>query len=422
MKSIAGVFCIFIGVTASHGANWPEWRGPNGDGTASEASLPSSWSRTENVTWKVALPEAGNSTPVVWGDRVFLTQAVDDGRKRQIICFDRKTGDRRWVKTVGFSGSEATHETNPHCSASPATDGERVVVSFASAGLHCFDMDGGELWHRDFGKQAHIWGNGASPTLHGDLVYLNFGPGERTFLVAVEKRTGKTVWKNDEAGGGFGEKKPGQDTRNLWVGSWSTPIFRRVEGRDELIMSWPRRAVGLNPLTGKEYWECQGLNPLVYTSPIYEAGVVVSMGGYSGSALAVRAGGRGDVTPSRRLWQLPKTPQRIGSGVFHEGHVYIVNDRGTAHCINAENGSTVWEERLKGPGKNSRNWSSLVLNNGMLHAVNWSGDAFAFPASPKFHAPTVNSIGEKTIASIAVSDGQIFIRSHENLWCIGARR
>lgn len=275
------------------------------------------------------------------------------------------------------------------------------------------------MWSRDFGKQAHIWGNGASPVIHGDLVYLNFGPGERTFLLALDKRTGKTVWKNDEPGGSFGEKQPGQDSREVWVGSWSTPILRELDGRPELIMTWPRRVVGLDPLTGKEYWECHGLNPLVYTSPIYYEGTVVAMGGFSGMAMAVKAGGKGDVTATRRVWHQPKTPQRIGSGVIHGGHVYVVNDRGTAQCLEVATGRTIWEKRLKGPGATSRNWSSLVLNRGLLYAVNWAGDAFVFKAEPTAGMPVISSIGEKTIASMAVSEGRIFIRTYENLWCIG---
>ena len=365
------------------------------------------------------MPEPGNSTPVVFGDRVFVTQSVKEGRERQLICFNRTDGTRRWTRSVEFKGRESSHKTNPYCSDSPATDGERVVVSHASAGLYCYDMEGETLWQRDLGEQAHIWGNGASPMIQRDLVYLNFGPGERTFLLALDKRTGKTVWRNDEPGGSFGEKKPGRSSRDVWVGSWSTPIIRTTNGREELIMTWPRRAVGLNPLTGEEYWECHGLNPLVYTSPIYSEGIVVAMGGYSGMAMAVKAGGKGDVTASRRIWHQPRTPQRIGSGVINGGYVYVLNDRGTAQCLELATGRTIWEKRMKGRGATSRNWSSLVLNRGLLYAVNWAGDAFVFRARPTSGMPVINSIGEKTIASMAVSGGQIFIRSHENLWCIG---
>src|SRR5262249_11466955 len=154
-----------------------------------------------NVRWKAPLPGPGNSTPVVWGDRVFLTQALDKGARRATLCFDRATGKKLWQKEVEFAGKESTHGDNPYCSASPITDGERVIVSHGSAGLFCYAFAGQELWHKDVGRQEHIWGNAASPVLHGELCVLWVGPGERQVLLAVEKRTGKTVWEHDEPGG-----------------------------------------------------------------------------------------------------------------------------------------------------------------------------------------------------------------------------
>jgi outer membrane protein assembly factor BamB len=313
---------------------------------------------------------------------------------------------------------EPTHETNPYCSASPATDGERVIASFASGGLYCYDFQGKEVWHRDLGPQRHIWGNAASPVIHGDLCILNFGPGERTFLITVDKRTGRTLWQVDEEGGNSGEKKLGQE-KAVWTGSWTTPIITSVNGHEELIMSFPGRVCAFEPRTGKELWTCGGLNPLVYTSPLYADGVVVAMGGYTGSALAVKAGGRGDVTTTHRLWHTPKTKQRIGSGAIQENHVYILNDPGVAECIELRTGKVVWEERLKGPGAKSDNWSSMVLSGDKLYAINQSGDAFVLKAPPKFEVISTNSLGEPTMASMAMSTGQIFIRTYSALWCVG---
>ena len=409
---------LLCSISATSG-NWPEWRGPNGDGSTSETGLPLQWSATENVAWKTALPGDGNSTPVVWGDRIFLAQASSrDKTERLLMCFARADGRRLWERRIEHKGEDVTHKTNPHCASSPATDGERVIVWFGSAGLHCYDMKGNPLWKRDLGTQAHIWGYGASPKIHGDLVYLNFGPGERSFLVAMDKRTGKTVWKNDEPGGSFGNRPKGQSGRDVWVGSWSTPIVRKVNGREEMLMSWPRRVVGMDPKTGKEFWECTGLNSLVYTSPVYADGIVVAMGGYSGMALAVRAGGQGDVTESHRLWHHPKTQQRIGSSAIYRDHIFILNDPGTAECIELKSGKVVWKERLKGPGPTSRNWASMVLSDGKLYVNNWSGDTIILNASPKFEVLQINSIGEKTIGSIAVSNGDLFIRGYRHLWCI----
>src|SRR5439155_26476166 len=200
-------------------ANWPAWRGPQGTGVSTETALPLRWSTNENVRWRAPLPERGNSTPVIWGNRVFVSQAIEKEKRRTLICFDRVTGKRLWQSGVVFPEKEISHETNPQCSASPVTDGERVVVSFGSVGLYGYDFEGKEIWHRDLGKQTHIWGNAASPVLHGELCVLNFGPGERTFLIAVNKRNGKTVWQKEEPGGDSGAKKAGQD-KPEWIGSW----------------------------------------------------------------------------------------------------------------------------------------------------------------------------------------------------------
>lgn len=407
--------------TQVSGGNWPAWRGPEGTGVSQEKDLPLRWSTGENIRWRTPLPDRGNSTPIVWGNRVFVTQAIEKEGRRTLICFDRANGKLFWEAGVTYTEKEATHETNPHCSASPVTDGERVIASFGSAGLYCYDLSGKEIWHRDLGKQAHIWGNGAAPVIHGNLCILNFGPGERTFLIALDKTTGRTVWQIDEPGGDYGEKRDGQQKAE-WIGSWSTPVVINVNGREEMIMTFPKRVCAFDPKTGHEFWTCSGLNPLVYTSPLFSEGLVVAMGGYNGSALAVRAGGNGDVTQTHRLWQIPKTKQRIGSGVIHNGHIYISNDPGIAECFELRTGKLVWEERLKGPGAKSSSWSSMVLSDGRIYVANQSGDTFVLNASPKFELLSTNPLGETTNASMAVSDGDIFIRTYQNLWCVGDRK
>lgn len=357
-----GLALAFFAILTGQAANWPAWRGPLGIGVSEEKNLPTVWSKTQNVKWRTPLPEPGNSTPIIWGQRVFVTQA--EGARRTLICFDRASGRKLWQSGTTTREKEPTHETNPFCAPSPVTDGERVIVSFSSDGLYCYDFEGRELWSRtDLGRQIHIWGGGPSPVIVGDLCFLNFGPGETTYLIAVDKKTGRTVWKKDEETGY--NKKPVPDaTDPTFIGSWTTPVPMKVEGREQLLMSWPRRLAGIDPATGEEIWRCTGLNPLLYTSPVYENGIVVSMGGYSGMAIAVRAGGTGDVTGSRRLWQHPKSPQRIGSGAIHDGHLYIHNDPGTAMCINLQSGEILWTERLRGSGPSGVNWSSVLIANG----------------------------------------------------------
>lgn len=389
--------------------NWPQWRGPKGMGICAEKNLPTQWGTNQNIRWKIRLPEAGNSTPIIWGNRVFMTQAI--GKQRMLMSLDRANGKMLWQSGVTNAEKEPTHSTNPDCSGSPMTDGERVIVSFGSSGLYCYDFTGKELWHRDLGKQLHMWGVSSSPVIHGNLCFLNFGPGERTFLIAVNKKTGETVWQHDEPGG----------AADKYIGSWSTPLLIKANGRDELILTFPERVAAFEPNFGRELWTCRGLNPLVYTSPIYADGIIVAMGGFNGSALAVKAGGSGDVTQTHRLWHLLKTKQRIGSAVVADGHIYILNDPGVAECFELRSGKLVWEERLKGPGAKADNWSSLVLAGDNLYAVNQGGDGFVFKASPKFQVVSTNTLGELVRASVAVSDGELFIRTYKNLWCVSEK-
>ena len=256
------------------------------NGYCQEKHLPTKWSPTENVRWTTPLPGPGNSTPIIWGDRIFMTQALDKGKERAVICFERKTGNKLWQRAIPYAEKETTHETNPYCSASPVTDGERVIASHGSAGVVCYDFEGKELWRRDLGKFEHVWGNAASPILYGGMVILNCGPGERTFLLAMDKKTGQDVWKVEEPGGKFGEKN------SEWIGSWSTPAVVKVDGRDELIMTWPEAVKAYDPRTGDLLWTCKGLGKLVYTSPLATPEVVVAISGFHGPFLALRPGGR----------------------------------------------------------------------------------------------------------------------------------
>jgi outer membrane protein assembly factor BamB len=408
-----------LGLTLPAAAdNWPAWRGADGGGHSKEKGLPVKWSATENVKWKVELPGPCNSTPIVWGDKVFLTQATDKGQKRSLMCLNRKDCSLLWEKTVEYKDKEPTHQTNPYCAASPVTDGERVVVSYGSAGLFCYDFKGELLWRRDLGKSHHIWGNAASPVLYGDLALLNFGPGERTFLLAVNKKDGKDVWKVDEVGGKLGGEGP-----STWVGSWSTPVVAKVEGHDELIMTWPGVVRAYDPKDGKLLWSCMGLakdsggDRLVYTSPLVAPGVVVAMAGFMGPYLAVKPGGKGDVTETHRLWRETKAPQRVGSGVIVGEHVYIVNEPGTAQCIELRTGKTLWTERT-----GAKSWGSMVAADGKLYLLNQEGETVVLEASPTFKILSRNPLKEHTNSSIAVSDGELFLRTDRHLWCIGAAK
>jgi len=398
--------------------DWPAWRGPTGQGVSDEKNLPLKWSATENVKWKTPLANPGNSTPIVSRGKVFVTQANKGGSERSLLCFDRADGKLLWQKDVAYAEKERNWNETWYANASPVTDGERVVACFGSAGLYCYDFTGQELWKRmDLGKWEHPFGNGASPIIYGDLVIQWCGVNEkgRNYLLAVDRRTGKNVWEKDEA-----------------FGSWSTPVIAKVNGEDQMLLGYsndvkgapPDKAGflhGYDPKTGKELWKCQGLNSYVYTSPLVANGMAVNMSGYAGSSLAVKLGGKGDTTPDR-LWLHPRPAnQRVGSGVIVGEHVYMVDEEAVPHCYEVKTGNDLWKDEPKIRGGST--WGSIAAADGRLYLLMRSGETVVMAAHPKFEVLTVNSLGgEQTNSSIVVSNGDIFIRTFKNLWCISAKK
>jgi outer membrane protein assembly factor BamB len=393
---------------AARGEDWPAWRGPTALGVSSEKGLPVRFSPTEGVAWKVPLPAPGNSTPVIVGKRIFLTQATAGGKRRALLALDRRDGRVLWEKAVEYPDREPTHEDNPYCSASPVCGDGIVVVSHGSAGVFAYDFEGKELWRRDLGKFHHIWGNASSPVLSGALCYLNCGPGPRSSLMALEAKSGKTAWQVEVPGG-----LEGGDAGS-WTGSWSTPLLIRSEGRNDLLISYPHQLLAVDPASGHERWSCAGLGRLVYTSPITGEGVIVAMSGFGGPALAARAGGQGDVTATHRLWHEAKAPQRIGSGIITGGHLYFINEPGIGECRELESGKVVWKERVCGT-----TWSSPILADGNFYIIDQDGETQVFRAATRFERIASSHLHELTRASIAVSDGRLFIRTYKHLWCIG---
>ena len=422
---LALLAAAFGGGPRADAANWPSWRGDvQGSGISSETNLPLEWSDKRNIRWSVKLPERGNSTATVWGERVFVTQAVSAEKKRTLMCFHRSDGRLLWQQGVVYAEPERTQPANPYCSASPVTDGERVIASFGSAGLVCYDLDGRELWRRDFGKFDNLWGNASSPVIFENLCIHYCGPTQHPSLVALDKKTGKTIWKFDEPAWDTADRTDGFKGKSDGViGTWSTPIVIRAGGHDELVMTFPMEARGFDPRTGRELWRCGGLSPLIYTSPIFGEGIVVGMGGYYGNTIAVKPGGSGDVTETQRVWNQVRSKVGIGSGVIKDGYVYHVQSGagGPVTCLELKTGKLVWEEKPVGVSKRAGSWSSMVLAGDRLYYPNQAGDVVVLKASPKFEQLAVNPLKEPTNSSIAISDGDIFLRTETTLWCISTR-
>ena len=400
------VIATFVLPAAVSAENWPAWRGASGIGVSSDRQLPTTFSPTENVSWKVALPAAGNSTPIVWNDRVFVTCQQDGGKIRSLLCFDRNNGEKLWQHSVAFPQAETAHNDNPFCSGSPATDGTLVYASFDSAGVVACDFSGKVVWQRDLGKLNHVFGPASTPVLYKHLLIIHRGPGDPTHIVALDKTTGETVWDTPEEG-----------INDKLYGSWSTPVIYRVGDRDEFALSMPGQLKGFDPLTGKELWKCAGLGPSNYPDTAVGDGVLIGVSGFQKSMMAVRMGGRGDITADHRLWHVEKTQQRIGSGVVRDGYLYVSNAPGIAECVDVATGETVWKERLEG-----NLWGSMLLAGDRLYVSNTEGEIFILAASPEYRLIARNAMQEHIKASLAPSDGQLFIRTYQNLYCVGTRR
>ena len=402
---------LFCGLAAAD--NWPFFRGPTRTGISSESSAPVNWGVEKNIKWKAPLPSPGNSSPIVWGDRVFLTCAENArGTERSLYCFSRADGRILWVKTVRYEKKEATHETNPYSASSPAADGQRVVVWHGSAGVYCYDHSGAELWHRDLGTFSHIWGYAGSPLIVGDSIFMNCGPGNRTFVTALDAKDGHTIWETPESGGAD-DKSP--ETKS-WIGSWSSPVPITVDGKQQILVALPRHVNAYDPANGKIIWYCEGNGDLSYTDPVVGDGIAVYQSGFGGPAIGFKLGGSGNVTASNRLWRdAGKNPQRIGSGVMIGANFYQICEPGIIQCVEAATNKELWKARPEG----ETFWASLVAAGDKIYATSQRGNTIVFAADPSgFHQIAKNALGERTNSTPAISNGQIFIRTAGNLWCV----
>jgi outer membrane protein assembly factor BamB len=353
----------------------------------------------------------------VVGDRVYVTSAEDaDGKGRSLYCFDAASGAKKWVRTVTASRKFATHDTNPYCGTTPVATADRVVVWHASAGLHCYDRDGKQLWAKDLGEFEHMWGYGTSPILHGGRVILHSGPGKRVFVGAYELETGKTIWETDEPLVGDADR----NAAGKYHGSWTTPVVVRVKGEEQLVVAMPTRVVAYRPADGKTLWWCEGTShsrgDLAYSSPLIAGDVLFVTGGFNGAAFAVRLGGSGDVTETHRLWRKENNPQSIGSGVVVGDYVYRPNaGPGTIECLEPATGKVRWTQRA-----GVAYWASLVQVGDLLYGIDQDAATVVFRANPdKFEQVAVNKLTGNCNATPAVSGGRLFIRTEKSLVCIG---
>jgi outer membrane protein assembly factor BamB len=400
-----GVVSLVL-ATAAWAEEWPGWRGPRGDGSSAETGLPVHWSAADNVAWKVPLPGVGHSSPIVWGDRVFVTTCLPEDLQRLLLCLDRKDGKQLWQRVVLTSKLERKHRLNSYASSTPVTDGKYVWVTFLQEPdiqVVCYDFDGNEVWRRSPGKFYSMHGFCSSPVLYKDLVIINGDQDAEAYLVALDKHTGAERWRAD---------RPNR-TR-----SYCAPLVVEAAGRPQLVLSGSKCVASYDPETGKQLWIIDGPTEQYVASLVYTDGVLFLTAGYPEyHNMGIRPDGMGNVTRTHVLWHEKTTARKaayVPSPVAHGHYFFLVSDLGTASCFEARTGKRLWMEQL---GRHHS--ASPVVAEDRLYFVDDDGMTHVVKAGPTFEVLGRNPLGEDCRASPAVSRGQIFLRTLHHLVCIG---
>jgi outer membrane protein assembly factor BamB len=403
---ITGLAMLLSGHSASQAAEsaWPRWRGPEQNGHTPEKDLPITWSAAD-IAWKVQLPGSGQSSPIIWGDRIFLTSALGRGQERLVICVDRRTGKTLWQQTAWKGEPEKIHAMNSWASASCVTDGQIVVAFFGRGGLHAYTVDGQPLWSHDLGSFEGPWGTAACPVMVDDLVVQNCDADADACLVAFNKQSGKEVWRTKR-----------RDHRG-----WSTPILIQADGRRELVLNGHEGVQAYDPATGRELWFCQSFNGRGEPTVTPAGDVLCVVNGLAGDFYAVRPGGNGDVTSTHMAWHTPRKGGRDCPSPIVVGQFVIVCDMsGIATCYDVADGHIYWKERLDGKFS-----GSPIAADGFVYFLNEAGKTVVIKPGPALEIVAENDLpaGKDEIfrASLTPCEGQFFIRSTSVLYCIGKR-
>jgi outer membrane protein assembly factor BamB len=414
--SLVAFIAALVAIQNAFADNWPQWRGPGLNGLSAEKNLPTHWSAEENIAWKLTMPSWTGATPIIWGERIFLN--VADGNNLFLWCVDRSKGETIWKKPLG-AGNVKMRKQNMS-SPSPVTDGKNVWVMTGTGILKAFDFAGTELWARDvqkdYGRFGLNWGYASSPLLYEDALFVQVLHGMKTddpsYLMRIDKKSGKTVWKVERPTKAIMESPD----------SYTTPALVRTANGVEIVVTGGDCVTGHDPVTGKELWRANGLNPdnnpnyRIVASPVAFDGVVYAPTRVK-PLLAIKAGGRGDVTQSNRLWAFDHGPD-VPTPVTDGKYFYVVDDRGVTWCLDAQTGQTVWgPQRIKSATYSS----SPVLADDKIYVTSEEGLTTVLKAGPKFEVLAENNLNDYTLSSPAISDGQIFMRTAQYLFCIGKR-
>ena len=416
---------VLLSINASVLAeNWPCWRGPRGDGTSAETQIPVKWNGEtgEGVAWKVAIPGKGHSSPIVWKDRVLVTTCVEESRERLLLCLNRDDGEILWQSSVAVSPLEKKHSLNSFASGTPATDGELVYVTFLVSGnrdeeakaaqreasatgatllVVAFNMHGGKVWSAEPGGFASVHGFCSSPVIYKDLLIVNGDHDGDSYVAALNRKTGETVWKMP---------------REHQTRSYCTPLIRNINGKDQMVMTGSKRIVSLDPNTGETNWLIEGPTEQFVSSMVYDGAAFYMTAGFpTHHVMSIRPDGTGDVTKSHVVWHSEVARCYVPSPVLVEDKLFVADDQGTVNCFDTATGDRLWKDRL-----GNHYSGSLVTANGLAYFPADDGIVAVVKPAKELDVVEKNKLGEYSYASPAISNGHIFIRGENHLFSIGA--
>jgi outer membrane protein assembly factor BamB len=446
MKVLAIIVVLVLMTTTSAqkqrtGSNWPSFRGDHAAGVADGANLPDQWDAEKgvNIKWKVQIPGLSHSSPVVWGDRLFVTTAIssrgnatfkrglygdgdasDDRSSHQwkVYCIDKKTGKVQWEQ-IAFEGPprEKRHIKSTYANATPATDGRYVVAFFGSQGLYAYDLKGQLIWKKDLGRinagaydlKEYEWGTASSPIIYKDLVIVQCDQQEGAFLLGVDLKTGRTVWKTPR------EELP----------SWGTPTIYPGKKRVELITNASNFIRGYDPETGTELWRLGGSSKITAPTPVFSEDLIVVASGRRPEApiFVIRAGATGDITlageqtsSAHVAWTKQRSGSYMPTPLIYQGYLYVLQNQGILACYDLPTGAQKYNERI--PHQGSGFSASPVASDGKIYLSSEDGDIFVVKAGPKFELASTNRIGQPLMATPAISEGVMFIRAQNDLFAV----
>ncbi|MCP4610518.1 MAG: PQQ-like beta-propeller repeat protein [Planctomycetes bacterium] len=393
--------------TTTQAENWPGWRGPRGDGSCIEKNVPDKWNPADAV-WKTTLPGKGHASPIVWGSRIFTVTGRAETKERVLLCLDRNTGSILWQRTVVRGVLEKLHKENSYASGTPATDGERVYVTFRVGDdivVAAHDLiSGKQLWLVRPGTHSGGWGFSNEPVLFKDKVIVDGDGKDKSFLIALDCKDGKTLWRKNRVNKGI---------------SYSAPLIREMAGRTQMIQCGDRSVVSFDPDTGEQLWKVDGPSEEFVATPVYseKAGLVFISSSWPKRFLfAIRPDGKGNVTKTHIAWQDTKGAPYVPSMIVADDYLLSVNRAGVAFCYEAATGKVFWQQKL------GRHHASPVLVEGRVFFINDNGQVNVIKPGVEFERIAQYELGESCYASPAISDGQVFIRGFGQLFCFGKRK